>query len=64
MKRGCGQRAFGIFWTAFSSIFLVIGLWAMSGSISAIGWKEIPCTIERFEIVPGKKEPGAMEPVG
>ncbi len=58
MKRGCGQRAFGIFWTAFSSIFLVIGLWAMSGSISAIGWKEIPCTIERFEIVQGTKDRG------
>lgn len=56
MKSGCGQRAFGIFWTAFSSIFLAIGLWVVWGSISAGGWKETPCTIERFEIVPGTKD--------
>ncbi|QJE96433.1 DUF3592 domain-containing protein [Luteolibacter luteus] len=58
-KGGCGLVGFGIFWTLFSSIFVVAGLWMAWKTFSVHGWRETPCTIERFEIAadPSKNPP-------
>lgn len=58
-KGGCGLVGFGIFWTLFSSIFVVAGLWMAWKTITVRGWSETPCTIERFEITadPSQKPP-------
>lgn len=50
---------FGLVWTAFSSIFLVIGLMSVVGGINRSGWRETPCQIGKFEITddPGKDSP-------
>ncbi len=49
MGKGCGIL-FGVGWTLFSSIFVVVGLWAFWSSEKIRAWDELPCTIERFEI--------------
>lgn len=54
-KAGCGGRIFGIVWTAFSSIFVCVGLWMTWGALEAWKWKSVPCVIERFEIVADQK---------
>ncbi|MEP4077864.1 DUF3592 domain-containing protein [Haloferula sp.] len=56
VRRGNGPPlVFGIFWTAFSSIFVVVGLWATFGESKVKGWDEVPCQIETFEITASKK---------
>lgn len=49
-KPGCGI-AFGLGWMAFSSIFVVVGLWQVWRAVEARGWDEVPCVVERFAIV-------------
>lgn len=49
-KGGCGIIGFGIFWTLFSSIFVVAGVWLTWKTIAVEGWQKTPCVIERFEI--------------
>lgn len=49
-KGGCSAVVFGIFWTLFSSIFLVVGIWAMVSDLTRSGWPSTPCEIEQFEI--------------
>lgn len=47
---------FGLGWTLFSLIFVVVGLsifWKEQGNEN---WKKVPCTIERFEITANQKE--------
>lgn len=48
--RGCGIL-FGVFWTLFSSVFVVVGLGVFWNSEKIRGWDEVPCEIERFEIL-------------
>jgi hypothetical protein len=59
---GCGGRVFGIFWTAFSSIFLCLGLWTTWDALEAWKWKSVPCVIERFEIVADQKQDPPFRP--
>lgn len=47
---------FGVIWTLFSSIFVVIGLWTCWKAIAVSGWDKVPCVIERFEILADPKE--------
>ncbi|MCW1912534.1 DUF3592 domain-containing protein [Luteolibacter sp. GHJ8] len=49
--KGCGLIGFGLFWTLFSSIFLIVGVWQIRESFRAGSWQPVPCTIDRFEIV-------------
>ena len=51
-----GTLVFGVVWTLFSSIFLVIGLGTTWKTIRVSGWDKIPCVIERFEILADKDE--------
>lgn len=48
--KGCGI-VFGVIWTLFSSIFVVVGLGLFWKSEKVRGWEEVPCEIERFEIL-------------
>ncbi|BCU76463.1 hypothetical protein llg_11780 [Luteolibacter sp. LG18] len=41
---------FGIVWTLFSSIFLVVGLLSVFKSLSYLAWDRVPCVVERFGI--------------
>lgn len=41
---------FGIIWTLFSSIFVVVGLWILWDSAKQQTWDEVPCELVRFEI--------------
>ncbi len=41
---------FGLIWTAFSSIFVVVGLGIAWKGMRVGGWDKVPCEIERFEI--------------
>lgn len=49
-NRGCGIL-FGLGWTAFSLVFVVIGVGMAMKSWRASAWDEVPCEVERFEIV-------------
>jgi hypothetical protein len=53
---------FGIIWTAFSSIFVVVGLWGSLNQSRVHGWDEVPCTVEKFEIKASKKEDPPFRP--
>ena len=55
---GCSVRLFGIFWTAFSLIFVAVGLWQAGKALSSRGWEKVPCVIEKFEIVPDAENAG------
>ncbi|MEK7953337.1 DUF3592 domain-containing protein [Luteolibacter soli] len=57
-----GVRFFGIFWTAFSSIFLGIGLWTTWGALETLRWQSVPCVIERFEIAADQKQDPPFRP--
>jgi hypothetical protein len=58
-KRSWGLVVFGVVWTAFSSIFVGVGLWSVGKTFSAGNWDRVPCVIERFEIAadPAKDPP-------
>jgi hypothetical protein len=49
-KRPPGLLVFGLIWTAFSSIFVVIGLGITWKAMKVGAWDKVPCEIERFEI--------------
>ena len=34
----------------FSSIFIIVGLWATFSSLKSLTWKEVPCEFETFEL--------------
>lgn len=53
---------FGIIWTAFSSIFVVIGLMGTLNEGKLQDWDEVPCMIERFEITASKKDDPPFRP--
>ncbi|MBK1828600.1 DUF3592 domain-containing protein [Haloferula rosea] len=55
MSRGCGML-FGIGWTAFSSIFVAVGLFAFWSGVKTRTWEEVPCKILKFEIIDVVKE--------
>lgn len=59
---GCGGKIFGIFWTAFSSIFLCFGLWITWGALEAWKWQSVPCVIERFEIAADQQQDPPFRP--
>jgi hypothetical protein len=59
---GCGGRFFGIFWTAFSSIFVCVGLWMTWSALETWKWKSVPCMIERFEISADQKQDPSFRP--
>lgn len=57
-KRQPGLIVFGLIWTAFSSIFVVVGLAGTWKAVKVGGWDKVPCEIERFEIrADPKKDP-------
>jgi len=57
-KRQPGLIVFGLIWTAFSSIFVAVGLSTAWKAVKVGGWNEVPCEIERFEIrADAKKDP-------
>ena len=49
-KSSRGLLLFGLFWTAFSSLFLVIGVKSGLDAINRSTWKETDCNISHFEI--------------
>jgi hypothetical protein len=55
--------AFGLFWTAFSSIFVAAGVGMAWSSLGTLAWDKVPCVVERFEIRedPAKNEPFTAE---
>jgi len=57
-----GSFWFGIIWTLFSSIFLVMGLLAVFQSLSRNTWDKVPCVIERFEIRADRKQSPPFQP--
>ena len=61
-KAGCGIIGFGIFWTLFSSIFVVAGVALTWKTLAVQGWKETPCVIERFEITADPSQDPPFQP--
>ncbi len=55
-KRTVGLIVFGVIWTLFSSIFVVVGIALTWKSATVSGWDEVPCVIERFEILADPNE--------
>lgn len=53
---------FGICWTAFSSIFVVVGLMGTLNEGKLQAWDEVPCMIEKFEITASKKDDPPFRP--
>ncbi|MBT8043842.1 MAG: DUF3592 domain-containing protein [Verrucomicrobiae bacterium] len=49
-KSSGGLLVFGIFWTAFSSIFAIVGLKTGYDAYNRSGWPETPCEVSRFEV--------------
>ena len=49
-RRQPGLIVFGVLWTAFSSIFVALGLSGVWKAVTVGGWDKVPCEIERFEI--------------
>ncbi|MBT8036656.1 MAG: DUF3592 domain-containing protein [Verrucomicrobiae bacterium] len=45
-----GLLIFGLFWTAFSSLFLVIGLKLAYDAVHRSAWDEVDCTVSHLEI--------------
>ncbi|MGB6223615.1 DUF3592 domain-containing protein [Haloferula sp.] len=58
---GC-LLVFGILWTLFSSVFVVLGVRESVGEGKVQGWDEVPCQIERFEIKASKKKDPPFRP--
>lgn len=50
IKSSRGLLIFGLFWTAFSSIFLIIGLKTGYDAFNRSNWSETPCQISSFKI--------------
>ncbi|GAA5478116.1 hypothetical protein Hhel01_01614 [Haloferula helveola] len=50
MSKGCGAL-FGLGWTAFSSIFVVAGIWVFWTSVQSRTWEKVPCELVKFEII-------------
>lgn len=46
---GCGI-AFGIGWTLFSLIFVVVGLQQVFRGVSELTWEEVPCEMIKFQV--------------
>lgn len=46
---GCGI-AFGVGWTLFSLIFVVVGLQQMTRGLSEMTWEEVPCEMIEFRV--------------
>lgn len=61
-KRQPGLIFFGLIWTAFSSIFVVVGLGVAWKGVAVGGWDKVPCEIERFEIRADMKEDPVFTP--
>ncbi|MBK1856219.1 DUF3592 domain-containing protein [Verrucomicrobiaceae bacterium 5K15] len=49
-KKGCGLLGFAIFWTLFSSIFLVLGIKSTYDAIHRSQWPEVDCTVTHFRV--------------
>ncbi|MFC4992023.1 DUF3592 domain-containing protein [Rubritalea tangerina] len=47
---GCGGVAFGLFWTAFSSIFVIVGLYASFSGVKQSQWPTAECALQEFSI--------------
>ncbi|BDS06823.1 hypothetical protein NT6N_18630 [Oceaniferula spumae] len=47
---GCGLYGFAIFWTLFSSIFLIIGLKTCYDGFTRSQWPEVECMVHSFTI--------------
>lgn len=56
-----GMIIFGVIWTAFSSIFVGLGLWITWKNISQSAWQKVPCVIERFEIKADHKKASVFQ---
>jgi hypothetical protein len=50
-RAGRSGKVFAIFWIAFSSIFVCVGIGLTWNALVARSWDRVPCVIERFEII-------------
>ena len=57
-----GLLIFGLVWTAFSSIFLVIGVKSGLDAINRSTWEETDCTVSRFEIKADRNSTPPFQP--
>jgi len=46
-----GLLVFGIAWTAFSLVFMVVSLAEPMAALLRLTWRRVPCTVDRFVIV-------------
>lgn len=58
-RRSWSLVLFGIVWTAFSSIFVGVGLWSVGKEFTSGNRQRVPCVIDRFEI---RAEQGSKPP--
>jgi len=57
-----GGVVFGIFWTLFSSIFVVVGITLSFAAWKDSRWEEVPCEVFEFKVNVKKKQNSAFEP--
>ncbi|MCP5536818.1 MAG: DUF3592 domain-containing protein [Akkermansiaceae bacterium] len=62
IKSARGLLVFGLFWTAFSSIFLIIGLKTGYDALNRAAWPETPCEVTSFEVVANPNTDPAFQP--
>ena len=62
IKSSRGLLVFGLFWTAFSSIFLVVGLKTGYDALNRSTWPEAPCTVTSFQIKASQKTDPPFQP--
>jgi len=59
---GCGLLVFGICWTLFSSIFLVIGLKTCYEGYNRAQWPEVDCQVTSFTIADNRSADPPFQP--
>lgn len=58
-----GLFFFGLFWTAFSSIFLILGLKTTYDSVNRSGWPQTECKVVHFKVKAAPNQDPAFQPV-
>ncbi|NWK55107.1 DUF3592 domain-containing protein [Verrucomicrobiaceae bacterium N1E253] len=59
---GKGALVFGLIWTAFSSIFVVVGLVSTYQAVHRSTWPAVDCELTRFEVKSDPKLDPAFQP--
>ena len=62
VKSSSGLLIFGIVWTAFSSIFAVIGIKLCYDGYHRSGWPKTECTVTHFRVSTDQKNDPAFQP--